>query len=187
MWTAESVFMKKSSNTALHLSIQHTHWRVVRWLLKQGANPQRPNAKGKTPLELLKKAGKSLTDLLQDEKLPKTKEWQPVGFFKPDFQDKMNREKSAQHRDWCEKLRTMALQWEQKKRKPSVSTLLQREAKRWGFQCHEVKKAGNCFFEAVYHQLMTQGLNSTELTVQQLREKALNYLIEHFETYRGQC
>jgi hypothetical protein len=62
---------------------------------------------------------------------------------------------------------------------------LKKQANSFGFQCHNVAPDGNCFFNAVVDQLKRMDTVAYQtITSQQLREMAVQHLLDHFGSYK---
>jgi cytochrome P450 len=62
---------------------------------------------------------------------------------------------------------------------------LKNQANNFGFQCHNVAPDGNCFFNAVVDQLKRMDVAAYQaITSQQLREMAVQHLLDHFGSYK---
>lgn len=72
----------------------------------------------------------------------------------------------------------------QKKPKAAHAQLFN-AAQRFGFDCHDMHRDGNCFFHAVAHQLALAGFAHLGSSDAELRAKAMHEMLTNINTYSG--
>lgn len=176
--------------TPLHLAMLEQMFDAAMMLLNYGADSQIEDSDKQTPFDILINSGfenlfQKYLDEFQTNSFDSNRNIPIESYPSQRFHQKQLFKQLMQMSLWDdEKILEATLQQSFLESGSNAKQALTTEAAQYGFRCVDVKPDGNCFFHAVLHQFQQMNLAELKsLTMGKIKERAINYILDHEEHY----